>query len=251
MPRVKSSRNQATSQTMPLAENAGLAFAGARVPPRLIVDAKAAERILAARNRHGKPNADVLRPYLDAEDLRGAGAGRWIADFPADISAEEASLYSEPWRIFRRAHGVLHARADPMRIVIARLDTFLAAPLGRMPSGFARVDSSTLPGAELCVVASEDDFVAAVLQSGVFAAWVAAHGGRLRVRHVASFPFPWPPRTELGALTREQLELRDAVVRASEANLDEAVTAAYGWRDIADEDDLVTRLRALVSCRIG
>jgi hypothetical protein len=74
---------------------------------------------------------------------------------------------------------------------------------------------------------------------------VAAHGGRLRVRHIASFPFPWPPRTGRSELTRAQLELRDAVVRASEDDLDETVVAAYGWSEIADEDDVASRLDAL------
>jgi hypothetical protein len=232
-----------------LAENAGLASAGARVPPRLIVGGVEARRMLAARNRHGKPNADVLRPYRDAQDLHGGAPERWVVDFPADTAPEQASLYAEPWRRFVRAGGVLHARADPMRIAIARIDSYLAAPLGRVARGFARIDSATLPGAGLCVVASDDDFVAAVLQSGVFFAWVAAHGGRLRVWHIASFPFPWPPRTELGALTRGQLELRDAVIRANAAELDDAVTAAYGWRDVGDEADLVARLCGIHSVR--
>jgi hypothetical protein len=233
------------SALSPLAENAGLAFPGARVPAGLIVDGGKARRMLALRNHHGKPNADVLRPYVDATGPGGTGAGRWVVDFPADTTHEEASLYGAPFEVFKGAHGVLHRRADPMRIAIARIDTFLAAPLGRSPRGFGRFGSDTLPGAGLVVVATDDDFLAAVLQSGVFETCVAAHGGRLRVRHIASFPFPWPPRTGRSELTRAQLELRDAVVRASEDDLDETVVAAYGWSEIADEDDVASRLDAL------
>ncbi|HEY5552726.1 MAG TPA: hypothetical protein VIK52_12615 [Opitutaceae bacterium] len=233
----------------PLEGNAGLAFAGARVPKGLIVGGENARRMRAARNRHGKPNSDVLRRYFDASDTRRVASDRWVVDFPADTTPEEASLYERPWRLFERAGGVLHARADPMRIAIARLDSFLVAPLGRAPRGFVRMDSATLPGAGLCVVATDDDFLAAALKSGVFETWVAAHGGRLRVRHVTSFPFPWPPRTGRSELTRAQFELRDAAVRASTEDLDAAVAAAYGWRDIADEDDLAERLRALNSAR--
>lgn len=241
------------SRPMPLAENAGLAFAGARVAAGLIVDAESAARMLGVRNRHGKPNADVLRPYRDAGDLREAATDRWVVDFPADLSPEEASLYAEPWRIFPGAGGVLHARADPMRIAIARIEWFLAAPAGRAFRGFARIAAPALPGAGLVVVACDDDFVAAVLQSGVFAAWVASGSrrSRLRVHHVASFPFPWPPRTERGALTRGQLELRDRVVRAGDDELDAAVAAAYGWHDITFEADLVDRLQMLNHVRGG
>jgi hypothetical protein len=238
-----------TAALRPLAENAGLAFPGARVPAGLIVGAGKAQSMLAVRNPHGKPNADVLRPYVDATGPGDTGAGRWVVDFPADTTHEEASLYEAPISVFRRAHGVLHRRADLMRIAIARLDTFLAAPLGRALHGFERFSSDTLPGSGLVVVATDDDFLAAVLQSAVFETWVSAHGGRLRVHHVASFPFPWPPRTGRSELTRAQLELRDAVVRASEDDLDEAVAAAYGWRDIADEDDLASRLKALHDTR--
>ena len=257
----------------PLAENEGLAFAGVRVRQGLIVDPDEAERMLAARNRHGKPNADVIRPYVDAEAMRmllsggaacphdafrngqisgrvegnathlGNGSPSWIVDFPADMTPEEASLYEQPWHLWEQAGGVLHARADPMRIAVSRIEWFLAAPAGRALRGFAHFETPMLPGAGLVVIASDDDFVAAVLNSGVFDAWVHAHGGRLRVRHIASFPFPWAPRTERGALTREQLELRDRVMRASADDLDDAAAAAYGWRDIASEADLIHRLR--------
>ncbi|HUG11381.1 MAG TPA: hypothetical protein VMM36_10220 [Opitutaceae bacterium] len=238
-----------TTPPRPLAENAGLAFPGAHLPAGLIVGGEKARRMLALRNRHGKANADVLRLYVDATDPGGAGAGRWVVDFPADTTHVEASLYEAPFAVLKRAHGVLHRRADPMRIAIARIDSFLAAPLGSAPRGFARIDSATLPGAGLVVVATDDDFLATVLRSGVFETWVAANGGRLRVRHVASFPFPWPPRTGRSELTRVQLELRDSVVRASPADLDTAVAATYGWRDIEDEDDLVSRLGAVYNSR--
>lgn len=239
------------STLAPLLDNAGLAFAGAHVPVGLIIGAGEAEEILAVRNRHGKPNADVLRPYVDAADARGVASGRWVVDFPADTTSEEASLYEEPWRLFAKAGGVLHERADPLRIAIARLDTFLAAPLGRAPRGFMQMDSSILSGPGLVVVATEDDFVAAILHSDVFAAWVRANGGRLRVHHVASFPFPWPPHTGRSELTRAQLELRDSVLRAGPDRLDEAVAAAYGWNEITDEEDLVSRLRSLHSSRLA
>jgi len=231
-------------QHAPLLENEDLAFAGAHVQPGLVMGHEEAERILATRNRHGKPNADVVRPYRDADDLRGLDSARWIVDFPADMTPEEASLYEQPWRLWVKAGGVLHARVDPMRIAVSRIEWFLVAPSRIAPRGFARLETPALPGAGLAVVASDDDFVSAVLESGVFNAWVDAHGGRLRVKHVASFPFPWPPRTELGALTREQLELRDRVIRAGGDDLDDAVAAAYGWHDIAGEADVVSHLRA-------
>lgn len=230
---------------VPLAENAGVAFPGAGVPGGCVVERPIAERMLAARNRHGKPNADVLRPYADPGDFRAGPRGRWVVDFPADLTQEEASLYGEPWKLFSASGGRLHERADPLRIAIARMGSFLAAPAARVPRGFLPMEAPTLPGAGLVVAASEDDFVCAVLQSGVFAAWVGAHGGRLRVRHVASFPFPWAPHAEFNSLSRVQVELRDAVNHAPVDNLDAAVAAAYGWKAALDEDEFVARLRAL------
>lgn len=243
-----------SSAAAPLSENAGIAFAGARVPPGCIVGEAAAQRMLAVRNRHGKPNADVLRPYIDAADFRDpAAAGRrWVVDFPADLTPEEASLYEEPWAVFAEAGGLLRERADLLRIAIARMDSFLAAPAGRVPRGFRRIAAPALPGAGLVVVASDDDFVGAVLQSGVFAAWVMAHGPGvpgLRVHHVDSFPFPWAPRSELGSLSRARLESRDAVIRAAGAGSDAAVASAYGWKGDIEDDEIAARLRALNASR--
>ena len=95
-----------------------------------------------------------------------------------------------------------------------------------------------------------------------------------------TFPFPWPPATPLGKLTRTQEEQRSAIAQAARAldaqrcewlgdraekkrtltalykarpawlvnahaALDDAVAAAYGGSADLPEDDLVQRLLAL------
>ena len=83
------------------------------------------------------------------------------------------------------------------------------------------------------VVARDDDFTHGVLKSRAFALWwTKVHSRRTPTVVVESFPFPWPPRTELNALTSAQEEQRHAVTLAARgddpAKLEAAISAVYG-----------------------
>lgn len=232
----------------PLSENLSFAFRGVAIDARLVVETRRARRWLAARNPTGRPNADVLRETVGLAP-NGRLRHRWILDFPAEMTPCERALYVLPRAAYPNAHSTKPAHA--LRTALARLDRSLVAPLSR-PETFMWLEATLLPDESLAVWARDDDFSAGVLNSRLFALWREAHGADL-VAALRSYPFPWPPGTPLGSLTREQEEHRHAIAKAVRAgagdSLNTAVLQAYGWRD-DDDEVLLTRLRAQHAARL-
>lgn len=245
-----------------LPENAGLAFVGERMAAAACIPPKMAERMLGTRNPNGRPNADVLRRLATAADPRHPGL-HWQIDFPADMGEREASLYEHPFHhLYRSARpdrdGWWHnPHADQrLRATLARRERYLATPIGAEPPGFLWFESSIIPDDTLVAVARDDDFTHGILLARPFAAWWRYyHSRRSPLLAVASYPFPWPPATALGALSTVQEDHRHAVARAARAGdadqLNAAVHAAYGWPASLTADAVLPRLMELNRARAG
>lgn len=234
-----------------LPENAGLAWCGEKSwPPARLTD-RQAKQLLATVNSCGRPNADVLRKRLAV--VAEAPAESWQIDFPPHFTDQEAALYEAPFARLGGPWRNPHLNPD-LRRALARLSRYLVMPADAEAPDWLWVEEDLLPDVSLVVVAREDDFTHGVLASVVFSAWHAAHRAAMSADAVvASFPFPWPPATPLGALTREQEEQRHAVARAARAGnaveLDEAVARAYGWATDLGDEDLVQALGQLHESR--
>ena len=48
-------------------------------------------------NPNGRPNADVLKPWVNGMDLTRRPAGKWIIDFGWDMEEADAALYEAPF----------------------------------------------------------------------------------------------------------------------------------------------------------
>jgi len=274
----------------PLAENRGLAFPGDPAASRHALSAARAARLLAAPNVHGKPNRDVVRPWAGAGDLLGRARARWTVDFPPGMEDREAALYALPYAATRpRAAAGRGRLAGPswespaarLRVALARHDRYLATPAAGRQRVFAWLPSETLPDRSLIAFARDDDWFMGLLH------WRGHEGWRRRLapqrylpRVFESFPFPWPPATPLGRLTRQQDEQRSAIALAARSLdtvrrewlgesararrtlaalygtppdwllaahevLDAAVAAAYGWGADQPVAELVARLLEL------
>jgi hypothetical protein len=284
-----------------LPENRGLAFRGDDKRGRFELSAAAARRLLAAHNRHGKPNSDVVRRWAGAADIRRGSQHRWIIDFPPDIDEREAELYELPyarirrqvrpaWRPRRNAWWIHGGPQTEMRLALAKRDRFIATPAAGRPRAFVWLEPDVLPDRSLVVFARDDDYFHGVLHSrfhDVWTRWAAAlaRGPKASFRYAPAccfetFPFPWPPTTPLGKLTRVQEDHRTAIALMAQALdaqrrewlgdisepertlaalyrvhptwlqqmhtlLDEAVAAAYGWPADLPDDDVIRRLLAL------
>jgi hypothetical protein len=239
-----------------LLENAGLAFAGERVARNSSVTDALAERMLGTRNPHGKPNADVLRRLVSATNPHRTSV-HWQIDFPPTMGEREASLYEHPFHhLFRtirpdRPGWWFNRHADHrLRAALARRERYLATPVGAEPPAFTWFESSVIPDDSLLAVARDDDWTHGLLLSRPFALWWRnVHSRRHPTNTVDTFPFPWPPGTELNALTAAQEEQRHAIARAARAGeaeeINRAVAAAYGWPSDLPDEEVTTRLLEL------
>ena len=92
-----------------LPSNAGVAFMGDTKGGRFDIPGDVARRWLQLpANPNGRPNADVLKPWMNGMDVTRRPSGKWIVDFGWEMKESEAALYEEPYRHVR-------AHVHPMR----------------------------------------------------------------------------------------------------------------------------------------
>ena len=174
-----------------------------------------------------------------------------------------------------------------MRAALAKRDRYIATTTISKHRVFAWLPPETLPDHQLIVFARDDDWFFGVLHSRFHQVWALRMGTQLedRPRYTPTtcfetFPFPWPPATPLGKLTRTQEDQRTAIAQAARtldaqrnewlgdradkkrtltalynarpawlvnahAALDDAIAAAYGWPAGLSDDEMLARLLAL------
>jgi type II restriction/modification system DNA methylase subunit YeeA len=207
----------------PLKENAGLAFVGDMKKGKFDVPEAVAWTMLAAPiNPNGRPNQDVLRPWVNAADITRRPRNMWIVDFGIDMSEVEASLYQLPFKYVHsqvkparssvrnpreKQYWWLHGRPAPdMRNAIQGLQRYIATPRVAKHRIFVFLSSGILPDGQLVVFARDDDYFLGILHSHVHETWAHATGTQLRdaasgfrysqTMTFETFPFPWPPGAE-------------------------------------------------------
>ena len=81
-----------------LPENHGVAFMGDTKGGAFDIPGELARRWLAlALNPNGRPNCEVLCPWVNGMDLTRRSADKWIIDFGGEMSEAEAALYEAPF----------------------------------------------------------------------------------------------------------------------------------------------------------
>ena len=207
---------------VPLRENVGISFMGTTKVGAFEIEAALAQRMLNAPNPDGRDNADVVRPWMNGDDIAGRPRNMWIIDFPPDTTLEEAELYEAPFayvaehvqpkrignrRDTYRERWWVHGEARPgMRRVLAPFGRFIATPGVAKHRLFAWVDSKVLPDHALFAFARNDDYFFGVLHSRTHELWALAQGTQLREKESGfrytpttcfqTFPLPWPPGQE-------------------------------------------------------
>ena len=220
--------NLTTAQS--LAENQGLCFQGTiKVGPFEITQDLARSWLRAPLNPNGRPNSDVVRPWLNASDLTGRSRGLWIIDFGSEMTVEEASLYEAPFEYIKqhvfpdrqdnrdarfRSHWWLHGRPRPeMRHAMTGQRRYLCTPRVAKHRIFAWVSADVLPDTRVYVFAREDDYFFGILHSCAHEVWSLHQSSRHGVGNdptynnttcFETFPLPWPPGQEPTADPRVQ-----------------------------------------------
>jgi len=176
------------TQAQRLAENRGVAFMGdTKGGPFDISDDLAREWLRLPSNPNGRPNADVLRPWINGMDLTRRPAGKWIVDFGWSMSEGEAALYEEP---FRHAKEHVHPmrqrnRREAYRVYWWRhveprqgmwralngLTRYIATPRVTRHRLFVWCDARICPDCQLIVIARDDDTIFGILHSRFHEVW--------------------------------------------------------------------------------
>ncbi len=196
-----------------LPENAGVCFEGIKkYGPFDVLGALARSWLMEPLNVNGRPNSDVLRPWLNAMDLVRDASDTWVIDF-SEKAVEEAIHYEAPFQYARDKVLPMRARDRAKRTrekwwlferdrlafrhKLKGLMRFMATPVVAKHRVFVWLDKRVLV-ANLCdAIARDDDTTFGILHSRFHEAWSLRLGTSLedRPRYTPTttfetFPFP-------------------------------------------------------------
>lgn len=201
------------TQAKRLPENAGVSFMATTKGGAFDIPGDLARSMLPAPNPHGKPNADVVKPWANGLDVTRRARDMWIIDFGADMEEPDAALYEQPF-----AHLVANVKAvrqgnrreayardwwrfvEPrpaMRASLGGLERYIATPTVAKHRLFVWLHRSTCADHQLIVTAKSDDATFGILHSRFHERWSLRMGTSLedRPRYTPTstfetFPFP-------------------------------------------------------------
>ena len=230
-----------------LDENGGVAFVGGIKKGKFeISGALAREWLILPSNPNGRPDSDVLKPWINGMDVTRRPADKWIIDFGHEISDTEAALYEVPFsyaydnvkpirdgnrRPDLRRNWWRHDRSGQRMFQrLNNLTKYIVTPTLSKHRLFAWIDARVCPDHQLVVIPRDDDTTFGILHSRFHEAWSLRLGTSLedRPRYTPTttfqtFPFPPglspdvpaadyandPRALAIAAAARRLVELRD------------------------------------------
>ncbi len=152
-----------------------------------------AASMLSEPNPHGRPNSDVIRPWLNGKGITDRNPHKFIIDF-AEKSQPEAALYSSPFghveqhirptrvanrdRQRRERWWLLGRSGSDLRRASSTLQRVVFTPRVAKYRLFIWAASAVLPDARLYAFAAQQDWFFGVLHSRVHEAWSLAKAAR-------------------------------------------------------------------------
>ena len=199
-----------------LPRNLNVAFmGGTRNGPFDVPGGLAREWLRLPANPNGRPNADVLKPWVNGRDLTRRPSGKWIVDFGATMDRAMAALFEAPFshvveRVMperQKSHDPKvrdtwwrHERPRPaMWEALSGLCRYIATPRVAKHRLFVWIDTSVYPDSALIAIARDDDTTLGILHSRFHEAWSLRLGTWLgkgndpRYTPTTTFePYPFP-----------------------------------------------------------
>jgi hypothetical protein len=180
-----------------------------------------ARAVLGQPNPNGRGNVDVIRRWINGDELTDRPLGTFIIDFGCETEKADAAGYERPFAIVadrvkpRRDENArdsyrdrwwIHAEPRPdMRDSLPRT-RFLVTPNLTKYRFFVFLDGDFIPDHQLIAFARDDYYFLGVLHSSIHEAWARRQGSQLReaasgFRYIPTqcfdtFPLPWPPGKE-------------------------------------------------------
>ena len=172
----------------PLSVNRRVAFIGTtKKGPFEVPGDLAREWLAMPLNPNGRPNSDVLRPWMNGMDVTRRPADYWIVDFGPSMAAATAAMYEQPFRHvlntvkpqrdlvrndMERRRWWLHARGlQEMRAKLAPLKRFIGTPRVAKHRLFTWIDGSVLPDCQIVAFCRDDDTTFGILHSRFHEVW--------------------------------------------------------------------------------
>jgi type II restriction/modification system DNA methylase subunit YeeA len=197
-----------------LKTNLDIAFMGTTKGGAFDIEENLALELLRAPNPHGKPNSDVVVPWVNGMDLTQRPSRTWIIDYGVSTSEANAACYESPFKYVRtnvkpkrvknnretyRRLWWQHVEARPaMRMALAPLNRFLCTTRVSKHRLFVWLQAPTQPDSATFAFARADDFFFGVLHSRFHEVWALKQGTRLETRPrytpttcFETFPFPF------------------------------------------------------------
>jgi len=224
------------TSALTLPENQSISFQGPVKRGAFDVgEERGLELLLAGGNPHGRPNSDVIVPYVNASDLAGRPRSVWIIDFGEATPMAAAAQYAEPFDHLRvhvrperqkarqkkaRDDWWLHWRTRPaMKAVLAPMPRFIATPRVSKHRLFVWLRPPSYPDCALTVFAFPEDYSFGVLHSRIHEVWARVQGTQLREAQSGfrytpttcfeTFPFPEPTEEQEAAIAEAARELNE------------------------------------------
>ena len=167
-------------------------------------------------NPNGRPNSDVLKPWVNGMDLNRRPSGKWIIDFGYEMLESEAALYESPFRhienavkpkrnsgrhAMRAKYWYRHISPGPNQWrKLEGLLRYIATTRHSKYRLFAWCDSRICPDSALVVIARDDDTTFGILHSRFHESWSLrlctwlGQGNDPRYTPTTTFQtFPFPP----------------------------------------------------------
>ena len=171
-----------------LADNHSAAFVGGMKKGAFDIPGDLArEWLRLPANPNGRPNTDVLKPWINGMDVTRRPAGKWIVDFGHCMAEAEAALYEAPYAHIRdrvkpareqnnredlRRNWWRHDRSGRTLFErLAALPRYIATPRVAKHRLFVWIDSRICPDGQLVVIARDDDVTFGILHSRFHEAW--------------------------------------------------------------------------------
>jgi hypothetical protein len=222
-----------TTKAKLIHENAQISFMGDTKGGGFDISSSVALGMLNTPNPHGRPNSDVLVPWINGRDVTQRTRDMWIIDFGVGLNEESASLFEQPFahvtkfarpereknrRESYRKRWWLHVEPRPaLRAAVQPLSRFLVTARVAKHRLFTWITSPTLPDSATFVFAREDDYFGGLVQSSVHHVWALAQATQLRERESGlrytptscfeTFPFPEPNDSKRAAIAEAAKQL--------------------------------------------
>ena len=262
--------------------NRGVAFMGDTKGGAFDVSGDTArEWLREPANPNGRPNSDVLKPWMNGMDVTRRLADKWIVDFGWTMAREEAALYEAPFTYAaetvqpRRQNHRLeklkefwwqHERPRPeMWRRISQSSRYIVTPTVAKHRLFAWLDAGVCPDHQLIVISRDDDTTFGILHSRFHETWSLRLGTSLedRPRYTPTttfetFPFPGglspdipaadyaadPRAIEIAEAAQRLVELRDRWLNPPEwAEWVEEPVPGYPKRPVPRNDAAAKELK--------